>query len=96
MRTNRDERKKNRKEEKQRFKSLDRTKFSLAGEILIISLLTSLITAIVSYGVMRRDVDEKVGQQRLELPEIKGEERIMRMPTSSVWKQVPRRSRKTA
>ena len=53
--------------EKKRFKSLDRTKISLAGEVLIFSLLAAMITALASYFVLKNHVDERVGEQRMEL-----------------------------
>ena len=53
--------------EKKRFKSLDRTKISLAGEVLIFSLLAAMITALASYFVLKNHVDKRVGEQRMEL-----------------------------
>ena len=53
--------------EKKRFKSLDRTKISLAGEVLIFSLLAAMITALASYFVLKNHVDERVGEQRMGL-----------------------------
>ena len=48
------------KEEKKKFKQLDRTKFSLAGQVLIFSLLAALLTALLSYFVLKHGADSRV------------------------------------
>ena len=55
------------KEEKKKFRRLDRTRFSLAGQVLIFSLLAAILTAILSYFVLKQGVDKRVRDARSDL-----------------------------
>ena len=61
------EKKATKKAEKRRFKLHDRTKFSLAGQVLIVSLLAAVLTAFVSYIVLRSTADRNVSQEKKTL-----------------------------
>lgn len=57
------------KEEKNKFRQYDRTRFSLAGQVLIFSLLATILTAILSFIVLRNSSDRRVTDERTELAE---------------------------
>ena len=52
------------KEEKRKFKSQDRTKFSLAGQVLIVSLLAAILTVFVSFVVLKNNAQEDVSREK--------------------------------
>ena len=55
------------KEEKKLFKKNDRTKFSLAGQVLIFSILATILTALVALYVLGNNAEEKAADRRKEL-----------------------------
>ena len=57
------------KEEKITFRKNDRTRFSLAGQVLIFSLLATILSAILSFLVLRSNADKRVAEERNELAE---------------------------
>ena len=56
--------KKDKKEEKRKFRSQDRTKFSLAGQVLIVSLLAAILTVFVSFVVLNNNAQEDVSREK--------------------------------
>ena len=55
------------KKDKTKFQTHDRTKFSLAGQVLIFSLLATLLTAVLSYFALDYIANEKVNNERKTL-----------------------------
>ena len=55
------------KEEKNEFRKKDRTKFSLAGQVLIFSLLAAILTGVLSYILLRNSADKRVQETKEEL-----------------------------
>ena len=55
------------KEEKYKYRSLDRTKFSLAVQVLIFSILATLLTAFVSGVILNRNAKKSVDSEREKL-----------------------------
>ena len=55
------------KEEKYKYRSLDRTKFSLAVQVLIFSILATLLTAFVSGVILNRNAKQSVDSEREKL-----------------------------
>ncbi len=52
------------KEEQKKFNRMNRTKFSLAGQVLLFSLLATLITAVISNIVLNRNASRNVNLER--------------------------------
>jgi len=52
------------KEEQKKFNRMNRTRFSLAGQVLLFSLLAAILTAILSYFVLKNSADKRVSSER--------------------------------
>ena len=58
----------NKKEKKQKTKK-SKTRFSLAGQVLIFSMLAAILTALLSYIVLKHNVDKRVQDEKVNLAE---------------------------
>ena len=55
------------KKDKTKFQTKDRTKFSLAGQVMIFSLLATLLTAALSYFALKHIADKNVSEEKKTL-----------------------------
>jgi len=71
------EKKEEKKEAKKKFRLQDRTKFSLAGQVLIFSLLTAILTSILSFVMLNSNADKNVTVERQHMAAQLSEDIVM-------------------